>query len=249
MKEKEKNAVSTNWQNFVCKHQLYTAEHYLFWTTSKHKKTISMISIVELSILTLNIWLVDDFCLKEWNSNRISFFLYRGIPFVSKDRSIRVNAISKEIANGDYDVVSLQEVSQIKSEKRGSFYDIQASTCRFGVMTILNTSELLHRKDYRSLIIFTGTETVFWILHFFFIRVSSSGVVGSGLCILSKYPITMTLFHSWSVNGYVHRIQHGKFNRSRCESMTHARIYLTHPCTSRWLVRWKGRWFMSNYGS
>lgn len=36
-----------------------------------------------------------------------------------------------------------------------------------------------------------------------------SGVVGSGLCILSKYPIKMTLFHSWSVNGYVHRVQHG----------------------------------------
>lgn len=37
-------------------------------------------------------------------------------------------------------------------------------------------------------------------------------MVGSGLCILSKYPIAMTLFHSWSVNGYVHRIQHGKID-------------------------------------
>lgn len=36
-----------------------------------------------------------------------------------------------------------------------------------------------------------------------------SGVFGSGLCILSKYRITGTLFHAWSVNGYVHRVQHG----------------------------------------
>lgn len=36
-----------------------------------------------------------------------------------------------------------------------------------------------------------------------------SGVFGSGLCVLSKYPIVTTLFHAWSVNGYVHRIQHG----------------------------------------
>lgn len=36
-----------------------------------------------------------------------------------------------------------------------------------------------------------------------------SGVAGSGLCILSKHPIISAFFHSWSVNGYVHRIQHG----------------------------------------
>lgn len=37
----------------------------------------------------------------------------------------------------------------------------------------------------------------------------ASGVFGSGLCILSKYPIISALFHSWAVNGYAHRIQHG----------------------------------------
>lgn len=35
-----------------------------------------------------------------------------------------------------------------------------------------------------------------------------SGVIGAGLLVLSKYPIIATLFHSWSVNGYFHRIQH-----------------------------------------
>lgn len=34
-------------------------------------------------------------------------------------------------------------------------------------------------------------------------------MIGSGVCILSKYPIREALFHQWSVNGYVHKIQHG----------------------------------------
>lgn len=40
--------------------------------------------------------------------------------------------------------------------------------------------------------------------HYFY-----SGVVGSGVCILSRYPITEVFFHKWSVNGYIHKIQHG----------------------------------------
>lgn len=36
----------------------------------------------------------------------------------------------------------------------------------------------------------------------------TSGVIGAGLLVLSKYPIVSTLFHAWTVNGYCHRIQH-----------------------------------------
>jgi len=35
-----------------------------------------------------------------------------------------------------------------------------------------------------------------------------SGVVGSGICILSRYPICDVMFHRWSLNGYVHKIHH-----------------------------------------
>lgn len=55
-----------------------------------------------------------------------------------------------------------------------------------------------------------------WSLKWYFLLfnfgelICFSGVFGSGLCVLSKYPIISTLFHSWSVNGYVHRLQHGK---------------------------------------
>lgn len=70
-----------------------------------------MISIIEISILTLNIWLVDLILNNKHLNEPIT--LYRGIPLVSKDRKVRINAISKELARGEYDVVSLQEVSEI----------------------------------------------------------------------------------------------------------------------------------------
>jgi sphingomyelin phosphodiesterase 2 len=47
-------------------------------------------------------------------------------------------------------------------------------------------------------------EFVLPFAHYFY-----SGVLGSGLCVFSKHKIISTLFHSWSVNGYFHRIQHG----------------------------------------
>ena len=50
------------------------------------------------------------------------------------------------------------------------------------------------------------TQSVLQYSHYFY-----SGIYGSGLCILSKYPIVMAMFHSWAVNGYVHRIQHGDY--------------------------------------
>ncbi|XP_039440252.1 putative neutral sphingomyelinase [Culex pipiens pallens] len=104
---------------------------------------------LELSILTLNIW---------------------GIPYVSKDRAVRVEAIGEVLASGNYDIVSLQEVWS--------------------------------ESDYRYLKERAAAALPF--AHYFY-----SGVVGSGLAVLSKYPIVSAFFHAWSVNGYVHRIQHG----------------------------------------
>ncbi|XP_065225622.1 putative neutral sphingomyelinase isoform X2 [Planococcus citri] len=39
--------------------------------------------------------------------------------------------------------------------------------------------------------------------HYFY-----SGVMGSGVCIFSKWPIEEVLFHKWQVNGYVHKVFH-----------------------------------------
>ncbi|CAO1362853.1 unnamed protein product [Diamesa tonsa] len=104
---------------------------------------------VTLSILTLNIW---------------------GIPFVSKDKDVRVQAIAERLKVSDYDIISLQEV--------WSEYDFQKIS-----------KSIASRYPYS---------------HYFY-----SGVVGSGLCLFSKHRILSAFFHSWPVNGYVHKIQHG----------------------------------------
>ncbi|XP_046978892.1 putative neutral sphingomyelinase [Vanessa cardui] len=36
-----------------------------------------------------------------------------------------------------------------------------------------------------------------------------SGVVGSGLCVFSKWIIQDVFFHQWPLNGYIHKIHHG----------------------------------------
>ncbi|KAI5645139.1 endonuclease/Exonuclease/phosphatase family domain-containing protein [Phthorimaea operculella] len=40
--------------------------------------------------------------------------------------------------------------------------------------------------------------------HYFY-----SGVLGSGLCVFSKWVIQDVFFHQWALNGYVHKIHHG----------------------------------------
>lgn len=37
----------------------------------------------------------------------------------------------------------------------------------------------------------------------------SSGVLGSGLCVFSKWVIQDVFFHQWPLNGYIHKIHHG----------------------------------------
>lgn len=41
------------------------------------------------------------------------------------------------------------------------------------------------------------------------IFLSCSGVLGSGLCVFSKWIIQDVFFHQWPLNGYIHKIHHG----------------------------------------
>lgn len=36
-----------------------------------------------------------------------------------------------------------------------------------------------------------------------------SGVIGGGVCIFSKAKIIDVFFYPWSLNGYIHKVQHG----------------------------------------
>lgn len=125
-----------------------------------------------------------------------TFNFSRGIPYISKDREIRVRAIGRELDSGKYDIVSLQEVWS--------------------------------EADYFSL--HEATKETFPYHHYF-----HSGVLGSGLCIFSKYPIERTFYHSWRLNGYVHRVYHGDWFGGKGVGLTRLNIngrpvnfYVTH---------------------
>ncbi|XP_039964966.1 putative neutral sphingomyelinase [Bactrocera neohumeralis] len=70
-----------------------------------------------------------------------------------------------------------------------------------GKYDIVSLQEVWSRKDCETLK--NATQSVLPYAHYFY-----SGVIGSGLLVLSKYPILSSFFHPWSVNGYFHRIQH-----------------------------------------
>ncbi|XP_043801021.1 putative neutral sphingomyelinase [Apis laboriosa] len=66
--------------------------------------------------------------------------------------------------------------------------------------------------------------------HYFY-----SGVIGSGLCILSKFPIKDVIFHKWPLNGYVHKIHHGDWFGGKgvglCKLQIHnwnVNVYIAH---------------------
>ncbi|KAK9497171.1 hypothetical protein O3M35_004539 [Rhynocoris fuscipes] len=52
----------------------------------------------------------------------------------------------------------------------------------------------------------------------------SSGVLGSGLCILSRWPILNTYFMQFSLNGYIHMIHHGDWFGGKGIALAQARI-------------------------
>ncbi|XP_051176824.1 putative neutral sphingomyelinase isoform X2 [Leptopilina boulardi] len=104
---------------------------------------------ITLKVLSLNCW---------------------GIPYVSKNRTARMDAIADKLINDEFDIVCLQEIWSI-----------------------------LDFKMFKS-----RTQEQLPYSHYFY-----SGVVGSGVCVFSRYPILDVMFHRWSVNGYVHKIHHG----------------------------------------
>ncbi|XP_073966566.1 neutral sphingomyelinase [Choristoneura fumiferana] len=66
--------------------------------------------------------------------------------------------------------------------------------------------------------------------HYFY-----SGVLGSGLCVFSKWIIQDVFFHQWPLNGYIHKIHHGDWFGGKGVSLCQLQvgdclvnIYCTH---------------------
>ncbi|XP_064627149.1 putative neutral sphingomyelinase [Lineus longissimus] len=104
-----------------------------------------------LNVLTLNSWGVHT-------------------PFACQYRHERIAAIGAEVAKGEYDIVTLQEI-----------------WCQ---------------SDYDKLC--KKITSVMPYTHYF-----HSNMIGTGVCLFSKYPILETFLHRYQVNGFAHRFYHG----------------------------------------
>lgn len=69
---------------------------------------------------------------------------------------------------------------------------------------IISLQEVWSEYDFNK--IKDRIKEIFPYSHYFY-----SGILGSGLTIFSRYNIISVFFHQWSVNGYIHRIQHGDY--------------------------------------
>ncbi|XP_023293658.2 putative neutral sphingomyelinase [Lucilia cuprina] len=86
-----------------------------------------------------------------------------------------------------------------------------------GKYDIVSLQEVWTEKDSATLQ--ELTKAVLPYVHYFY-----SGVIGAGLLVLSKYPIVTSLFHSWTVNGYCHRIQHADWFGGKGVGMCRIRV-------------------------
>lgn len=62
--------------------------------------------------------------------------------------------------------------------------------------------EVWSERDY--LFLKESLKVVLPYSHYFY-----SGVLGSGLCVFSKWVMQDVFFHQWPLNGYIHKIHHG----------------------------------------
>ncbi|KAJ1525886.1 hypothetical protein ONE63_009077 [Megalurothrips usitatus] len=88
------------------------------------------------------------------------------------------------------------------SKDRESRMKAIAEELASGKYDIICLQEVWSTHDFE--LIRDGVKSVLPYSHYF-----HSGVAGSGVCILSRFPIHDVLFHQWPVNGYVHKLHHG----------------------------------------
>ncbi|XP_011331930.1 putative neutral sphingomyelinase isoform X2 [Ooceraea biroi] len=77
-----------------------------------------------------------------------------------------------------------------------------ADKCASREYDVICLQEVWSVNDFKA--IRAKAQEVLPYSHYFY-----SGVVGSGICVLSRYPICDVMFHRWPLNGYVHKIHHG----------------------------------------
>lgn len=98
-----------------------------------------------------------------------------------------------------------------------------------GSYDIVVLQEVWSEEDYN--LIARKSASVLPYSHYFY-----SGVIGAGICVLSKGPIVDVLFLRWPLNGYAHKIQHGDWFGGKgvglckiiCNSGLKINVYVAH---------------------
>lgn len=77
-----------------------------------------------------------------------------------------------------------------------------AERLREAAYEIVALQEIWSQDDYTSLLL--GLQERLPFSHYFY-----SGFTGSGICVFSKYPILQTMWHTYPMSGYAHKLHHG----------------------------------------
>ncbi|NWY06222.1 NSMA phosphodiesterase, partial [Nothoprocta ornata] len=116
-----------------------------------------------------------------------------GIRYLSKHRQERMRLLGDTLRREPFDLVLLQEVRA--AQGAGARQAPLIPTC-------LVLLQVWSEQDYALLREKLGSCCPF--SHYF-----RSGVIGSGLCVFSKFPILDTFLHQYSLNGYPYMLWHG----------------------------------------
>ncbi|RUS21338.1 DNase I-like protein [Endogone sp. FLAS-F59071] len=117
-----------------------------------------------------------------------------GLGVLSKRREERLHAIAHYLAATDYDIVGLQELWLFED------FDYLKSVTK----DVFPYAKYFYRSV--SMPSTNGSRSVLEIFALF-----HSGVLGSGLAILARYPITSTSYHRFSLNGHPLEILRGDY--------------------------------------
>ncbi|CAH0669212.1 unnamed protein product [Spodoptera exigua] len=90
----------------------------------------------------------------------------------------------------------------VVSKNRTERFEAIAKYLQESSHTIVCLQEVWSEKDYLYLKDCLKSNLPY--SHYFY-----SGVLGSGLCIFSKWLMQDVFFHQWPLNGYIHKIHHG----------------------------------------
>ncbi|NWX78629.1 NSMA phosphodiesterase, partial [Alca torda] len=95
------------------------------------------------------------------------------------------------------------------SKRRQERVQLIGDTLRREGFDLVLLQEVWSEQDYSDLKVKLGGCYPF--SHYF-----RSGVIGSGLCVFSRFPILDTLLYQYSLNGYPYMLQHGDWFCGKC---------------------------------